>query len=288
MFNATNSNHASSQRRTPLRGLWLWGVLFSLGLSGCSLLPGHHKVKDLVEERGAPATLLPRLIGVTTGPVAVLVTNGGTFSAAVKLTFDEQTGTPLNLSGILLVRGDKFRLEYSQIADKPLPGGVVDLIWDATARQGWVLSEGLQGYAPIADVVGCTNLLTQVLPGSSGRVDGHPVDQANVTLQCGDGQTIALQLSRALDLGHLPLQIRFVNQSDTFLLALSNFQTTKLEDGLFLPPDDFRKFDTAVALVKELADRQQNVANGGRQPAGSGTQSPGMPGPKFGAMPRTP
>jgi hypothetical protein len=74
-----------------------------------------------------------------------------------------------------------------------------------------------------------------------------------------DGQTIALQLSRARDLGNLPLEIRSADGPNPFSLTLTNIRLILPAKALFLPPDDFTKYENETALVEELTARQQNV-----------------------------
>jgi len=92
-----------------------------------------------------------------------LVTNGGRYSAEFTLDLDDRKGPPLKLSGVLLVCGEKLRLEYNRLNGKSLPEGNIDVIWDAAAHRGWVLSEALQAYGPVNDVVRCTNVLAEPL-----------------------------------------------------------------------------------------------------------------------------
>jgi hypothetical protein len=279
MIDLSNSKGGWWQRGLRTGGGWLAAGLLAWGLGGCSSSEVHPH--DPVTARGGVSVVLPQLIVVTTGPVAVLVTNGGAFSAEFTLAFDDRNGPPLKLSGVMLVSGGKVRAEFARVNGKALPGGDIDVIWDAAAHQGWVISEALQGYGRVNDAVHCTNVLVAAAAGGAGQVDGHPVDRADVTLQCGDGQNIKLVLSRALDLGRLPLQMQLVSESDAFGLGLSKVQAAKLTDDLFLPPEDFTKFANAVDVVNELAFRQHEVNNGNRGGA------PGQTGPRSAAPPGT-
>ena len=68
-------------------------------------------------------------------------------------------------------------------------------------------------------------------------------------------------------------------------LTLTKVQDSKLPDDLFLPPEEFKKYVSATALVTELAFREQGVENGGGKGSEPLAPSPNMP--KFGAMPRS-
>jgi hypothetical protein len=95
---------------------------------------------------------------------------------------------------------------------------------------------------------------------------------------------ITIQLTRAMDLGDVPLQMHFADQPDSLALTLSKIRMDKLPDDLFLPPDDFTKYDNAVAMIGELASRQRSV-HGGHESGGEGSK--GSPTePTFGGRTR--
>lgn len=246
------------------RGVLLLGLLFALWTSGCVHF-GHHVA------RVGPEAALPKLTAVTTWPLALLLTNGSAFGAEFTLTLDNAPKPPLKLSGELLVRGGKLRLEVAKSNGKSLRTGDFGVIWDAAAHQGYIFSEALQGCAPIKETVHCTNLLIQMAPEEAERIDGHPMDKANATVTGSDGQTILVQLLRAKDLGNLPLKIYSPADSPySFALELSNIQLVKPAEKLFLPPDGFTEYDNATALLDELASRRQNEAGGDNDSAGPG------------------
>jgi hypothetical protein len=74
-------------------------------------------------------------------------------------------------SGQLLARGTKFFFDPAPPSGKPSRAGQSSFIWDATTRQGFLLSEALQGYAPIAATVGFTNLVVQDLTKNGSVLD---------------------------------------------------------------------------------------------------------------------
>jgi len=262
MIHSTKSKRGRWQQRLWNGGGRLGAVLLAACLAGCSSSGGNPH--DPVSARGGVSVVLPQVIVVTTGPVALLATNGGAYSAEFTLTFDNPGGKPLKLSGVLLVAGGKVRAEYVRANGKPLPGGALDVIWDAAAQRGWVISEALQACARVNDAVHCTNVVTETAAGATGAVDGHPVDRAKTVLQCANGHLITLQVARARDLGGAPLQIQLVSRTDGFGLGLTKVQAVKLPDDLFLPPEDFEKFASAATLVDELAFRQHDVNVGNR------------------------
>ena len=149
---------------------------------------------------------LPRPPAFLTGPAVVLLTNSGGFSAWLAMA-SVPAGHLKPLSGQLLVRGGKLFFEPAQAGGKRAWGGQFSFLWDATTNQGYILSESLQGYAPIASAVRFTNLVVQGSPTPAGQVEGHPVDQVTVVVAASDGNQFRFEVSRGLDLGGLAIRI---------------------------------------------------------------------------------
>jgi len=215
--------------------------------------------------------LLPKLTSMTTGGVAMLLTNGNTFSSEFTMTLEDGTERPLNVTGQAFRRGGKILIETA--FGKSERAGEFGVIWDVAANQGFVYSEALQGYAPINEAVQFTNLMTQVIDGQSERIEGHPIDKANVTVVGNDGQLTTFQISRSQDMGNLPLQIDLLTSPHPFTLALSKIQSIIPAEELFLPPDGFTKYESEAAMLDELAARQQSVLEGGSDSGGDYNQS---------------
>jgi hypothetical protein len=236
------------------KGILLWGILLMLWAGGCAHTNGFTK--------GGTEALLPKLTSVATGPVAVLLTNGNAFRSEFTMTLEDASEPPLQFSGRIFARGGKLRLEtaFDKSNGKSMRADDFGVIWDVAAHQGYVFSEALQGYAPINEAVRFTNLPAQVIAGQTERIEGHPVDKANVTVMGNDGQTMILQLLRAQDMGNLPLQIHSFDSPQSFALALSKIQSVMPAEELFLPPDGFTKYESETAMLNELAARQRNVS----------------------------
>src|SRR5271168_2573445 len=173
-------------------GILLLGAVLMSWTSGCA-----HSGEHNGSGRGGAAVVLPRLTSLTTGAIAVLLTNGNPFNSEFTLTLDDTSKSPLKISGQVFAHGGKLLFETA--FDKSKRANKFGVIWDAAANQGYVYSEALQGYAPINASIHPTNLLTQVVDGQAERVEGHPVDKANVTVMGNDGQSTTFQISRAQD-----------------------------------------------------------------------------------------
>lgn len=274
----TKLNNKSGERRTR-EGILLLVITFALWAAGCA----HDNPRNSVFAGGGMDALVPKLTSVTTWPLALLLTNGQAYEAEFTMTLGG-TEPPVKLSGQLLVRGGKLRLEGA--FDKSNPRfkrtGDFGVIWDEAAHQGYVFSEAMQGYAPVSVMVRCTNLVTQVMAGKTERIEGHPVDKANATVMGSDGQTITVALTRAQDLGNLPLKIDSLSGSQAFALALSNIQALVPGEELFSPPDGFTKYQSQTAMLEELTSRQLSVTGGKHERIGKGdSDEPTQTKPRF-------
>lgn len=211
---------------------------------------------------------LPKLTALMTGPVANLLTNQAGFESECAITLGGATKSERKISGRIFARGGKLRLETIPGKSKSRGAGEFGVIWDVAASQGFVLSDALQGCAAVKGSVRFTNLLTGLATGQSDRMEGHPVDQVEVTAMGSDGQRTLLQLTRAQDLGDLPLQIRSADEPNSFVLTLSQVRLLLPAEALFQPPDGFTKYQSEPAMLDELAARQQDVFGEGHNQTG--------------------
>ena len=247
-----NRDHRAPRVLSAIGGLGWLGVIACL-ICGCA----HTKHQDVNAKNGA-MELLPPLTAVAIGPAANLLAGGTAFQADFTITVEHSPG-PLLLTGRVFARDGKLCWTTIIGNHKTRAAGGFEIIWDASAHQGFVSSEALQGYAPLYEIVQATNPQAQVVAGAADRLEGHPLDHAEVTFQGPAGQTCVLEVARATDLGNLPLQIHSLSGSTGFTLNLANIQTETPPDGLFLPPDGFTRFASEQILLDELAARQHTV-----------------------------
>lgn len=274
----TNSKHNSLKRWMRGKGILLFGAMLVLWAGGCA-----HDNRQYVFAGGGPEVFVPKMAFVTTWPLAVLLTNARGFESDFTMTLGDAT-PPIKLSGQLLVRGGKLRLEgaLEQAKRKTGSAGDFGVIWDEAAHQGYVFSEALQGYARISVAVHCTNVATQVMTETKERIEGHPVDRAKVTVTGSDGQAVSVELARALDLGKMPLRIDLINGPQSFALALSKILPIVPGEELFSPPDGFTKYPSETAMLNELTARQLNTAGGKHEHGGKiDTDEPTQSKPRF-------
>jgi hypothetical protein len=236
----------------------LWGVFFAAWTCGCA--HSHH---PSAYDQGGAADYLPRLTALTTGPLASLWPAAGVFGADFTLTLEHAVGPPTKLSGRLFALNGRLRLEAVSDQSHGRHSEAYVVIWNGVTHRGWLVSEALQGYAPVTESLQFTNRLTRVQSGPGARMEDHPVDLASVTLLGANGQNVTLKVTAARDLGGLPLRLEGLNGPGSFTLALSHLQPVRPAVEGFLAPDGYTRFASAAVLVDELAARQQNVFGGG-------------------------
>lgn len=218
-------------------------ALLAIFIAGCA--GRDAKQRGISEEVIAPKT--PSFL---IGPASALLTNAEGFSA--QLTLDLPTDTNRNhaLSGVLLGQGS--RLVFAPT------GRDRTFIWDVHEHRGYVLSEALQGYAPLASPVQVTKLTTmaEAAGPSSDRVNGHRGHEAEVTIATDDGSTANFSIWRAADLNGFPVRIKALTAVKPFIVNLADVRPAALAPNLFLPPDGFTKYATPEAMASELLARK--------------------------------
>ena len=236
-------------------------IIFIASAAVLALTSGCASSRHDGSATGGATELLPILTSVMTGPVSMLLTNENAFSSEFMLTFEDDAGNLSKASGQMLVRDGNLRLEavFDTPNDKSIVAGEFGLIWDAASNQGFVFSEDFQGYAPINAAGHYTNLLTRVVNSPSKQIDGHTVDQANMTVMGSDGQTMDFQLLVAKDLHNLPVQISSRNSPQSFTLTMAKIRLTMPQAELFLPPDGFTKYESETAMLNEMTTREQGI-----------------------------
>ncbi len=128
-------------------------------------------------------------------------------------------------------------------------------------RHGFLLSDALQGYAPIASEVQFTNVVQQAgLPSAGERtIDGHRCQAQEEVVQSDNGLSTTVHIWRATDLKGLPLRLESASDSTQTALELSNVQFMAMRSSLFQPPDGFTPYDSPESMVNEFMAREFNT-----------------------------
>ena len=264
-----------SGRELLLAGMGRLGgcvVAAALAAAGCA----HSRNKDRIGLVPPPVPLF------LSGPMGVLLTNTTGFSCHVVMT----TGSPPipgeTVSGQLLCRGAE--LLFAPDADSPAGrrfkrGGFI-FIWEVATQHGYLLSEALQGYAPISSRLQATNVQTLASRPASEEVEGHRCQKTEVQVESNDGSKVPFQVWRAADLNGAPLRIGTAAPGRPVAVNLSKFRLGAPSGQLFLPPEGFTAHDSAETMMAEIAMRQENLKRKPteeqpadlQQPSGVGTR----------------
>jgi len=259
MPNVRNRSHDDLSFRTFV-------VVLALLTGGCAHEPGHES-----SAAGVGQEFLPRPPVFLTGPAVMLLTNADGFTAGVVMS-----SVPADhlrpVSGQLVAHGSKLFFEPELKPGKLARADQFSFIWDATLKKGYILSEALQGYAPIASAVWFTNLVVQHSPTTTGKVAGYRVEQSMVVVAASDGKLSRFEVSRAGDLGGLAVRINSIGDPAPFTITLSQIRLELPPEQVFLPPDGFTRYESEEAMMNELVSRQQSVRHGGQEGSGAGGQ----------------
>ncbi len=244
----------SDYLKVPMKCYPIWFAALLLLAAGCA---HSHSREGLAADNAWQVA--PPVIAALTGPGALLLTNEDGWQAQLTLTLNADAGHPRQVSGQLAESKGRLYFE-SEPGGKNISGRFA-LIWDTGKNQGWVMSEALQGVAPLIRTNGYRITGREPNSSTTDNLAGHPVQNALVTLLGSDGQTSQYQVAQAADLAQLALQIHPLAGPEPVSLTLSKVRLTPPADTLFLPPDDFSKYTSEAALLNELISRQRAVFN---------------------------
>jgi hypothetical protein len=209
--------------------------------------------------------------------MAVLLTNAPGFSARVVMTAGSPPIPAETLTGQLLCRDSQilFAPDPKAPANKRFARAGFSFLWNVASQHGYLLSEALQGSAPISSVLVATNVAALPSREVSENLHGHPCKRSQVEVDLNDGSKAPFQVWRATDLHGLPLRIASAAAGRPTVLDLSNIRLEPPAAKLFAPPDSFTRLDSAETMMAELAMRQENLK---RKPAeATPTETPGQP-----------
>lgn len=232
-------------------------------LSGLVLLAAGCSHSGDTEDRGrafvpVSAPLPPAFL---TGPMAVLLTNRAGYSAQVEAQTGSLSERERAVSGQLLCRGDKLFFAPAGSADSKKPARNADFsfIWDVSGNSGYVLSEALQGYAPVGASALVTNLLSAPGQAAPEKIAGLACTPELATAQLNNGSTASFQVLRATALQGLPVRLSSATNAVPLTVTLSKIRLESPPAELFAPPDGFTKYPSPAAMADEIAVRQHNL-----------------------------
>lgn len=228
------------------------GGLGLLLLAGCAGQSAFDK-PELVFTR----IFTPQVPEFLSGPAGALLTNTSGFSARATFeSYPPQAPKVETMEGELLGNGSLL-LFAPRSSDSPgskdLELGGFSFIWDVATGSGFVLSEALQAYAPVASSVKVDKV----------AIAGGPRGEQSGVVSLNNGSEWLFSFSRS-DPGALPTRISSVTNSPPFTLKLARTRREAPPASLFAPPPDFAKYATPERLADELAARKNNLRRRGR------------------------
>ncbi len=109
-------------------------------------------------------------------------------------------------------------------------------------------------------------IVKNVLNSVPMSVDGHRCEEQEADVASSYGSTAAFSVWRAADLQGFAMRIASVTNSATLTVSFSKVRIEQPPEDIFLPPNGFTKYDSAEAMMDELASRQLNLRRSGPSP----------------------
>jgi hypothetical protein len=197
-----------------------------------------------------------------TGPIAVALTNLNGFSAHVTWSNDIASDDSRAKSGELLGRDGK--LVYQPTL--PVKGkrarteGGLFFIWDESVGAGYVMSDALQGYAPIKSPFYNAGQLVVLKTGIQEDIDGHPTHRCDAHVTSDNGGDVHFTIWQADDLNHFPVRITGPGANGgAITMDFSDIRQEYPDQSIFLPPDGFTPYANSVDMMNELIVRDASL-----------------------------
>jgi hypothetical protein len=230
-----------------------------------------------------------------TGPASLALAGFDGFSAnAVSTTSDNsllfpaaasEGAGPRAASGQLIGRKGQIIFQPMSTANakngKIVRGGMF-FIWDTSRQSGFVVSEALQGFAPISAPCQITDLTPVNQEPPPEAVNGHPCHRIEIIAALSNGSTAKLTEWRADDLNRFPVRLRSESGGRRTTVDFSDIRLDIPSAALFSPPADFTQYAGASALINELMIRESATKKGLSTASTPLEQAPDSHQPGFG------
>ncbi len=221
---------------------------------GCS--SSDDKIMRVSERYGSPT--VPKFM---TGPASLLLTNVDGFSAELVMQTPVSADKSDVVSGELLGRGGKllFAPSANKSKGKKNRSGGFLYIWDVASNTGYVLSEALQGYAPVPSGARFGGVSASPARPSAERVDGHPCEVGDVLVGLSNGSSQSFHVWQATDLKGFPARVASAADAanPAFTISFSKIELLAPSKSLFEPPEDFTKYESMDQMMTEIVSRQE-------------------------------
>ena len=144
---------------------------------------------------------------------------------------------------------------------KILRGGMI-FIWDGMVQRGYVVSEALQGYAPLTAAGRVALVMAKDETGVAEEANGHACHRVERTAVLSGGFTVKMSEWRADDLRRFPVRIRTESEGETVTVDLTDVRFEIPPVELFAPPGGFTQYGSAGELINELMIRESALKHG--------------------------
>jgi hypothetical protein len=201
--------------------------------------------------------------------MAALLTKDPGFVAHVRLETESTGRASEPQTGELLGRGHQllFAPDFSSAEAKRLRAAGFTFLWDVNEQRGFLVSEALQGYAPISSPIQATNVTTGPARLSSEKLEGRACELVECTVASVGAAPTTFRVWRATDLQGFPLRILRVGDTRPLTLSCTKVRLEVPSASVFQPPEGFTRYDNCEAMMAEMAMRQENLRRKpGQQP----------------------
>jgi hypothetical protein len=179
------------------------------------------------------------------------------------------TGQVLERQGRLIFQPETTaRIKKGKI----VRGGMI-FIWDTAGAHSYVVSEALQGYAPISAPSQVKTVTRETTAAALEEVNGHRCHRIESLAQLSDGTAAKLTEWRAEDLSQFPVRVRAESGGRVVTADFSNVRFDLPAPELFVPQAGFTRYASAGALIGELVIRESSLKKGASEPSAG----PGQP-----------
>ena len=237
-----------------------WGIALAAAfLAGCASEKRQEAALARMGDEAPPDFLA--------GPVWLSLTNFDGFSADVLST----TSSTSALSAVRAASGQVLerqgRLIFQPLTTahikkgKIIRGGMF-FIWDSVGQHGYVVSEALQGFAPISDSPRIIIVTAESKEPVAEQVNGHACHRTEKTAALSDSSVAKLTEWRADDLNRFPVRVRMESGDRRTTVDFSNIRLDLPAVELFSPPAEFTRYASPAALINELMIRESSLKKG--------------------------
>ena len=135
-------------------------------------------------------------------------------------------------------------------------------IWDSAVQRGYVVSEALQGFAPLTAPAQITIVTPENKEPAAEAVNGHPCHRLEKMVALRDGSTAKVVEWRADDLKGFPVRIRTESAGRLVTVDFSDVRLDLPGLELFASPGGFTQYASSSALINELMIRESVLKKG--------------------------